>query len=566
MRYSRIQLKSGAVRYRSRPTDPVTGHRMSIEADSLEELRTRLTRVRGVRDDLRWGGITRKQAAERLRPAAAHGTMTVEALWRRYLVTVPAGSRKIVEGHWKYRLEQLGKLAVEELTREVMTNWERELETRGFAPKTRKGAYDCLASCLRLAVDGSLIDGLPWGDVPRSQGGTGYRPAHAQPRERGAVGTVDQVAALVMAARALDLRLAAKCRYTGLSARVTFLILTGLRQAEGCAVGWSDLEIDRAPYTLRVHRQARAQWHKEPGAGSEPNQPTKTRTSRTQVLHDNVVLALRAHRAELQRRGWYSPAGPVFPGDSGEWRTSGRLIKPERVRELVTAAGLPSAESWVTHSLRHSFATLEVVASGGDLRRTQARTGHASLGQLETYLHTAGGALGRSAVPELPLASPAIACHLPGLPPGTEITRPLDLDPWGIERADAPPSLLHADLARARQIEDSRALEKRSLRDQSERSFRELAAEWLTLPGNAGNRGKPQAISEAEKRAYCRAYMSAKRAGLPVESCKKAGQRARIATEGAWRKQLTAAQNRLKTHTDSPGQPGPLLQANHQGT
>lgn len=549
LRYSRIELKNGEVRYRSRPTNPATGHRISLEASTLKELRERVNRVREVRDELKWGGITRKQAAERLRPAITGSDMTVDAIWRRYLPTVPEGSRRIVEGHWKNRLQSLGPLAIDELTREVMTNWERKLQERGYASTTIHGAYDHLASAVRLAVDGGVIDGIPWGDVPRSQGGTGYRPAAPKSKERGCAGTVDQVMSLVMVAREADVRAATRCRYSGLAARVLFMILTGLRQAEACAVAWSSVEIDRAPYLLRVDRQAKAQWHKRKGATDAPNQPTKTRVSRTQVLHENVVLALRAHRAELQRRGWYRLDGPIFPGDAGEWRTSGKLIKPERVRELVALAGIGAAEKWVTHSFRHSFSTLEVVASGGDLRATQARTGHASLKQLEGYLHAAGGHLGRSALPVLPLETASV---LPGLPPGIEISRTVDLDPWGFEQIEAAPDLAEADLSEARRFEHSRAIEKRELREQSERTFREIATEWLTRAGNGGMRGKPKAISEAEKRAYGRAYMRGMRAKLSIEECKKAGRRARVATEGAWRKQLSAVQRQMTKALELP--------------
>jgi len=467
-------------------------------------------------------------------------------VFKRYLATVPPGSRRIAEGHWKYRLSEFDALALDELTRERMTLWERAMEARGFASKTRRGAYDVLASAMRLAIDGGIIDGLPWGDVPRSHGGSGYRPARAVAKTRGCAATVEQVTALIMAARSIDIKLAEKYRYVGTAAKVTFLALTGLRQAEACAVGWQDVEIDTEPFVLRVHRQAGAQWQKR-SEKLEPDAPTKTRTNRTQVLHINVVLALRAHRAELQRRGWYRANGPVFPGDSGEWRTSGRVLKPERVREIAAMAGCRDADAWVTHSFRHSFATLEVIASGGDLRRTQARTGHASLAQLEGYMHAAGGSLGRSAVPQLPLAEPQIVQPMTGIGGGNEIVRMVDLDPWGIEQAFAPPDISEADLDKARLIEGIRAAEKRTLRAGSERSFRELAAEWLTREGDAGIRGRPEEVSEAEKRAYCRAYMAAKRAKCTAEECKKAGKRARIATEAAWRRQVTAAINAAKS-------------------
>jgi integrase len=47
---------------------------------------------------------------------------------------------------------------------------------------------------------------------------------------------------------------------------------------------------------------------------------------------------------------------------------------------------LPNVLSWSAHSLRDTFVSLEVAATGGDLARVQARSRHATLSSLARYV------------------------------------------------------------------------------------------------------------------------------------------------------------------------------------
>jgi hypothetical protein len=313
-----------------------------------------------------------------------------------------------------------------------------------------------------------------------------------------------------------------------------------MRQAEACGLGWDRLEIDQEPFILRIVCQAGQSWHLKHPDWKRPADPTKTKKPRSQILHPTVVLILRAQRAELQSRGWFRCDGPVFPAHGGRWRTTGEVVKPETMRRIAQDAGLPNAAEWVTHSTRHSFATLEAVASR-DLKATQARTGHSSIQQLDSYLHAAGLYLGRSAVPELPVhVAPVVATPEPGV----EICRTgnptVKLDSWGFDTLERPPDITETDLVSARSWQSDQAAERRALRAESERSFSDLAAEWLQRPENTRN-GYPPAVRLAAKRAYCRAYRVAQRQSCSGAACSKAGQRAGIACRAAWAKQIKAA-------------------------
>lgn len=548
MKYQRIELADGTVKYRCQPRDPVTKRRMNIEADTLDELRERLKRVKQVRDEMRWNGLALPGAVEALKPVQRTGPYTVAALWEDYLKVIPERSLKNHKQNWQHRLKRhFGTKAPHELTREVMMAWERELQREGYAPKTIAGSYASIAGCIRLAVGRGDLRELPWGGFSKNFGGSGWRPAKAKPkRERQAVGSIDQFLVLVEAAQSEDKEHWARGEFSDYAVKLAVLMLTGMRQAEACALGWDCVDIDQEPFVLTVRFQAQRAWHRQKGAGDRPKQPTKTDQVRKQLLHPTAVRVLKIQRAELQKRGWYRFDGPVFPGKSGEWRTSGRCLIPAKVKGWAAKAGLPFPEDWVVHSTRHSFATLEVRTSG-DLKRTQARTGHADVRQLEGYLHATGAYLGATAVPDIPLRLEPI--H--EAPDGTEY---VDLDPLGIERLPAPPLLETLGTNEAMAAELRERDEKRKLRAGSERKFRDIAQEWFAQPERLRS-GVPREVSEAASRAYCRAYSAAKRQGLSIDECRKSARRKKKALLGAWGREWSLA----KKAAEAQKAPEPLL-------
>jgi hypothetical protein len=117
------------------------------------------------------------------------------------------------------------------------------------------------------------------------------------------------------------------------------------------------------------------------------------------------------------------------------------VIDPRLLRRLVAAAGLPDPERWVTHSLRHSFVTLElsaVLRTTGDVKGVQERARHRSRDSLDVYVHRVQrGAVAAPAIGALPTAE----LELPKLEGAPECG-------CGQGAAhDAPPAFLRAERA-----------------------------------------------------------------------------------------------------------------------
>lgn len=458
-------------RYRTQLRHPVTGQRLSITADTLGELETHRRRVSSLRGELRYGLVTPDEAAASLRGRKGRD-LTLAQLWARYVPTVADRSRPAVRSAWERRVwPYFQNCAVRDLTESRLRAWALDLERAGFASKTREAAYYALAGAVRTAISDGELDAYPWG---------GWRPARGQvesPRE--VVTSLDEFARLVAAASESG---------GDLATRVAVLGLTGLRQGEACALGWDDVDLDLATLTVR-YQAGRGWWTRSP---DRPRDPTKTKKQRTQRIHPTIIELLAAQREALASAGAYREDGPVFPADaSGSWRRVARLVRPEELRRLVTLANLPNPHRWVTHSLRHSFATLEILANGGDLRAAQARTGHATLQQLEGYVHAGGRGLMPSAVPALP--AELTARLLPASPSARLLAPP----PGPVE---------------------------------PERAWADLAAEWVAN-GSAG-KSRPAQVTEAARRAYRRAWRA---------EGKGAAARARRAVVAAWGRALARA-------------------------
>ena len=412
------------------------------------------------------------------------------------------------------------------------------MQRHNVASATIKNTYDQLAACCRMLVDSGDLPSLPWGDVSKFRGGSGWRPDKVVNRKKmRCCTTIAEVVALVSVAQADDRIKWDQGLYSDRSLVVAFLIFTGLRQAEAAGLSWQSLSLDTSPPLLRVDRQGRRGWQKRT-TESAPHEPTKTRTDRSQVLHPTAVTILRAQRAELARRGWYRFDGPVWPGREGHWRTSGVVLKPEKMKAYARAAGLAFPDEWTTHSTRHSFACLEVVASRGDLKRVQARTGHADVRQLEGYLHYAGNLLGASDVPEIPIDAPAFG----KLPDGSGDL--VAADPWGIEQLPGAPPVQDVTRDLALKWKEQRKAERAWVSDECKKQFPQLAIEWLSnLPNRkaAKNSELPVGVRIKAKQAYSRGYRQAEREGKPPELCAKAGKHGRQGVLGAWAKAVKAA-------------------------
>lgn len=508
------RLKNG--RLLSQPRDPVTGRRIRITASTLSELEHKTRKVADVRAGLRWGDINQKAAASILRPATGK-KLTVAACWERYFPGVPVRSKPIARSNWERRLRPyFAELQVWELDKARMAAWAAKLEAEHFAPKTIRGAYDWLAGALSIAIDDGVLDGWPWGN---------WRPKRAAPvRTRENCDSVAELAQLLAAARELDARDWHAGRYADRTQLIAVMALCGMRQGEACGLAWD--HVDLVNRTVFIQYQAARGWPSRWPDG-RPRDPTKTKP-RTIRLHPDAVVALEMQRRQLEAFGWYRDGGPVFPAHRGEFRKCGRAITPDALRALVAAAGLPNVENWVTHSLRHTFASLETAHS--DPRTAQSRTGHASIAQLEVYLHPKGRGLAPSAIPRLPAAEllhlpPLLMPHEPdaGGLPAVELSAEVVANPEDATRRDGPhepePTTvelvlrpggvgLAAELERAERSRLDAELARAELtehrRRESSRPFEDLARDWLA----AGRKPQPRpsAVTRAVRLAYVRAY------------------------------------------------------------
>lgn len=511
---------------------------------ALEELAQLAGELRRVRAQVSVGLLTAQEA----RRVARGRELTVAEAWERMTRTVPARSRRLVDSYWTSHLSVwFADKRLSEMTADVLAEWVTTATRNGYAGKTVRNVYDYLARSCRLLMPHELRE-LPWGD---------YRPPRGKAKQRERCRSLDEFMFVCEAARQLDRERWSRGRYADLSFRVVVAGLCGLRQGELSGLAWHDLRIDggevddpAALYTLHVRRQV-VDGERYDGAAVPVWQP-KDGIKPPLRLHPTAVQVLRYQREQLQRFGAYRADGPVFPApratrdttphQPARWRTHADSIKPEQFRRLVRLAGLPDPEAWTTHSLRHTFATLELVAHGGDLRAVQQRTRHSSLAVMEGYI----GATGRGAPPSRMAAfyipPPALEGEdeapapvpSPAPSPAPELPAPLP--------SEAVRSAL-LDWAQAAQpgaevFQREREAAARALRADSERPFLELARSWLA----AGAPGAfPRPVAEAFRRAYMRGYSRAKRAGGSVEEWRAAGQRAHRATRAAWSAALRRA-------------------------
>lgn len=518
-RFSFQRLPDGT--YQTQPRDPVTGKRRTLRASTREELARQVARIHEARADLRLG-VELEEVERRLAPTRPR--LTVAECWERYERGLVA-SREVAHSTWERRLAPwFGERAPSELIAVAMKEWEAAQVRLGYARKTVLLAYQLLAACLRLFVP-AVLPGLPWGS---------WRPARPSKEERWtpgrpAVTSIDQVRELVREATVDDQRRWARGEYSDLGRRVLFLALTGLRNGEAAGLAWDCLEIDCAPYMLWVRYQCRRSWRSgRRESKGRPKDPPKDGERRL-MLHDSAVLFLRQQRDALRERGWWQPDGPVWPGRAGAWSETGIMLKPARLRAWAKRLGLPRADEWCTHSLRHTFATIEAISYGGDLRSVMERTGHSDVRILQGYMHAAGDLLAPSRIPAI--AMPGLVPTVPVSPvPGESVDVPRlggELAPLGdLAQASA---VAQWSAAEARKV---RAREKRRAdRRAAARPFDQVAREW-DAQGQPGAR--PREVDLAARHAYMRAYVRARAAGAGAEECRAKGRSAKTATLGAW--------------------------------
>ena len=150
--------------------------------------------------------------------------------------------------------------------------------------------------------------------------------------------------------------------------------LIGLRFSEMAGVTVRDATSTAHGWALRVHRsitQSRA-------SGELLEGPTKNRHSRTVPVPQDLVPYVERRKREAEA------TEPLFPSPRGSiWRDS-NFRRSARWNEATRAVGI---EGTRIHDLRHTAASL-LIASGADLKATQAILGHRSAEMtLDLYGH-----------------------------------------------------------------------------------------------------------------------------------------------------------------------------------
>jgi integrase len=396
---SRRRSRGGnAARHRWQGTHPVTGGRWSLTAQTHGDLAELIARARRIGHELRAGTISLEQALARCdelvgrRAAIVARLITFGEAWRAYVETqVHPHTRSKLASVWKHHLSILDATPVASLTDakldELVATWLRA----GLAPKyIRNTLWAFLAAAVRHAKRARRIERLPWDEFKPPRGVVRRRPAAAT--------KPDHLAAVIAEARKDDALEEARGKLGDLHCRIGVLGLAGMRNGEGAGLGWDRVDFDAD--TITIEFQALDQWQKHYPEKTRPDIPTKNAKEAgplVQRMHPDCRVLLLEQRERLKRLGWYRADGPVFPTAGGAWRKNANCIYPEDMKAIAIRAGVPNAARWVTHSLRHSFSTLEL-RGGGAPRDVQRRTGHASLAQLEQYVHDAPGELAASAI------------------------------------------------------------------------------------------------------------------------------------------------------------------------
>lgn len=486
-------MKEDIVRRRPRhPADPsrqlsVTAPR--AEADAI------MRELGSMRRRIRLGLESRDEVQAKV---ARVERRSLARLLADYAASRPNARTRAVIEHAARVLGPLAKLDTMELTAPALGRWYQDARQR-YATSTLRTVWGYIRAAWGYGIAlGWLPPGAPpWGSwrAPRADA---TRPWLTE---------VDHCRALLAAAAAHDRSMQARGRSGAALVAVALGVLAGLRQGEVCALAWDDLYEDEAgEQFLRIRHQAPRGWHKEKhevGAG-RPVARVKggSRAQRQPVALLHVSPALRAvleHERERQRQaGTYRLDGPVCPAPNGSYRRTPVAITSKALRAIASSAGIPNAELLVPHSLRHTFASIELRHSGGDLAATQRRTRHSSIAALEPYAHALGMAIPRAAQPLFELPALAAAPAPQALTVATAAPEPAPRPtrrgavPWGTLLArwidnERPASFVALERWRERVADRARkraARENRSSQEAARRARARFDRHWKDLTQN----------------------------------------------------------------------------------
>jgi integrase len=225
----------------------------------------------------------------------------------------------------------------------------QESPARPLSASTINKTIDVLQAVLSLAVE--------YGHIDRNPASGRRRRLKLPPRSSAYLDTVDQIEALLEAARQLDNEPGARTR--GRLPLVAVLVLSGLRAGEACALRWRDVDLANG----RIH------------VGRSKTQAGLREVILLPLLRDELA----AHKATVSDAG---PETPVFISASGRARDKdnlrNRVLDPilKRTDEILVSRGAAPIPGRISpHKLRHTFASI-LVACGEDPASVMAQLGH----------------------------------------------------------------------------------------------------------------------------------------------------------------------------------------------
>jgi len=223
-----------------------------------------------------------------------------------------------------------------------------ELSERGLSPRTVRICH----TVIRQALD----QARKWGLIARSPAVDATPPR--QVRHEVTPPTVAQVRELVAAARAED---------PDFGMYLWLLAATGCRRGEGCALRWSDVDLDAGQLSIRRSIAM--------ASGAPYEKGTKTHQSRRVALDDATVAELRVHRRRMRERALslgvrLADDAHLFADLEGRpWRPDVCTNRFARLRSRLDLPGVRLPD------LRHFVAT--VLGDGGvPIATISGRLGH----------------------------------------------------------------------------------------------------------------------------------------------------------------------------------------------
>lgn len=324
--------------------------------------------MRGTKEDAR-KELTRREAAV-VEGRSSHTKETLHGYLQRWLEGHASKIRVNTLNGYKLSLKRLvGVLPDARLDALQPVQIERgyaALSSQGLAPQTVLHAHHLLQNALGAAVRLGLLHANPCDRVLAPK--TVRQPTRAM--------TIEQATQVISCADE---------RYQPV---LTFLLHTGCRRSEACALLWEDVDLEAG-----VARITASVDNIEGLMREAVRSATKTAGSnRTVQLGAKLVEVLVEWRSQLRRQANFLPWGHerlaspyVFPGEKGG------ICHPDRVTLAWSRAAKRAGVSARLHDLRHTHASL-LLMMGVEVPVVSARLGHSSSAvTLDVYSHVISG-------------------------------------------------------------------------------------------------------------------------------------------------------------------------------